>query len=115
MGWQHWQQSSWKKRSEFGRVNPSDGPSGRGLRGNSHGHGRDEGATRPLGARPLQKPPTTQDMNTAIKKLIPSPLELGRETIIVIGGALVAALIIGQLPMVRNWMKAQWDGSNPTV
>ncbi len=54
-------------------------------------------------------------MNQALKKLIPSPLELGRETIIVIGGALVAALIIGQLPMVRNWMKAQWDGSNPTV
>lgn len=54
-------------------------------------------------------------MNQALKKLIPSPLELGRETIIVIGGALVAALIIGQLPSVRNWMKAQWDGSNPTV
>lgn len=54
-------------------------------------------------------------MNQALKKLIPSPLELGRETIIVIGGALVAALIIGQMPSVRDWMRRQWDNSNPSV
>ena len=42
-------------------------------------------------------------------------MELGRETIIVIGGAVIAALIVGQLPAVRNWMKAQWDGANPMV
>lgn len=44
-------------------------------------------------------------------KLIPTPTEIGREAIIVIAGALLAALIMGQLPAVRDWMKAQWDGT----
>ncbi len=34
--------------------------------------------------------------------------EVGRETLIVLGGALVAAFIVGQFPSVRAWMKAQW-------
>jgi hypothetical protein len=40
--------------------------------------------------------------------IIPKPAEIGREALIVLGGALLAALIIGQLPGVRAWIKAQW-------
>lgn len=43
--------------------------------------------------------------------LIPKPVEIGREALIVIAGALVAALIIGQLPSVRDWIKRQWGGA----
>lgn len=50
-----------------------------------------------------------------VKKMVPSVNEIGRETIIVLGGALVAALIIGNLPTVRDWMRKQWDNSNPSV
>lgn len=50
-----------------------------------------------------------------VKQMIPSVNEIGRETIIVLGGALVAALIIGNLPTVRDWMRKQWDNSNPSV
>ncbi len=44
-------------------------------------------------------------------KFIPSPAEISREALIVIGGALLAALVIGQLPGVRDWIKAQWGES----
>jgi hypothetical protein len=44
-------------------------------------------------------------------KILPKPAELGREALIVIGGALLAAFIVGQLPGVREWMKRQWDGT----
>jgi hypothetical protein len=42
---------------------------------------------------------------------IPKPAEIGREALIVIAGALVAAFVIGQLPGVREWIKRQWDGA----
>lgn len=42
---------------------------------------------------------------------MPTPTEIGREAIIVLGGALLAALIVGQLPGVREWIKAQWGGA----
>lgn len=42
---------------------------------------------------------------------LPTLPEVGRETIIVLSGALIAALIIGQLPSVRNWIRAQWGGA----
>lgn len=42
---------------------------------------------------------------------IPKPVEIGREALIVLGGALLAALVIGQLPGVRAWVKKQWDGA----
>lgn len=45
-------------------------------------------------------------------KIIPSAPEVVREAIIVIAGALLAAMIVGQLPPVRRWIKAQWDGTN---
>ena len=48
--------------------------------------------------------------------MIPKPTEVGREAIIVLAGALIAALVIGQLPGVREWIKKQWDGAtNGTV
>lgn len=50
-----------------------------------------------------------------LTKIIPSGVEVARETLIVLAGALVAAAIIGALPGVRAWMKKQWDGANPTV
>lgn len=40
--------------------------------------------------------------------IIPKPIEIGREAIIVVGGALLAALIVGQFPQLRNWIKEQW-------
>lgn len=45
----------------------------------------------------------------SIKAIVPKPTEIGREALIVIVGALLAALVIGQLPGVRSWIKAQWD------
>ncbi|WP_341903995.1 hypothetical protein [Polaromonas sp. YR568] len=46
-------------------------------------------------------------------KIIPTPTEIGREAIIVLAGALVAAFIVGQLPPVREWIRKQW-GPAPT-
>jgi hypothetical protein len=49
-----------------------------------------------------------------IKAVIPKPTEIGREALIILGGALVAALIIGQLPGVKAWIKKQWgDAAAP--
>ncbi|HWI11069.1 MAG TPA: hypothetical protein VNU48_07040 [Burkholderiaceae bacterium] len=39
---------------------------------------------------------------------LPAPAAIGREAIVVIAGALLAAFVIGQLPGVRDWIKAQW-------
>lgn len=45
---------------------------------------------------------------------IPTIPEIARETLIVIGGAIVAAAIIGNLAPVREWIKRQWAGTpNP--
>ncbi len=41
-------------------------------------------------------------------KIIPTLPEVARETLIVIGGAVVAALIVGQFPQLRDWIKKQW-------
>jgi len=40
--------------------------------------------------------------------VIPKPAEIGREALIVIGGAVLAALVIGFLPGVKAWIAAQW-------
>lgn len=45
--------------------------------------------------------------------MLPSSKEVVREVIVVLAGAVIAALIIGQLPELRTWMRQQWDGSNP--
>jgi hypothetical protein len=43
-----------------------------------------------------------------IPAVIPKPFEIGREALIVLGGALLAALIVGQFPQLRTWIKDQW-------
>ena len=43
-----------------------------------------------------------------MKTLIPSATEIGREAIIVIGGALLAAMIVAQFPQIKDWIRAQW-------
>lgn len=41
-----------------------------------------------------------------MKGIIPSWQEIGRETIIIMAGALVAALILSRLPTVRNFIQS---------
>lgn len=41
-------------------------------------------------------------------KIIPSVPEVSREALIVIGGAILAALVMSQFPAVRAWIKEQW-------
>lgn len=43
-----------------------------------------------------------------MKSWIPTVPEIAREALIVVGGALLAALIVGQVPAVRQWIKDQW-------
>lgn len=46
-----------------------------------------------------------------MKKLGPAIL---MEAVILIGGACVAALVIGNIPALRDWIKKQWGGTpNP--
>lgn len=49
---------------------------------------------------------------SVIKRIIPSPVEVTREAIIVISGATIAAVIVSQLPGFRDWIKKQWDGTH---
>lgn len=42
-------------------------------------------------------------------KILPTVPEVTREALIVVGGALLAALIVGQLPGVKAWIKRQWE------
>lgn len=59
--------------------------------------------------RPIQAPQGAQ-----VKIVLPSVSEVAREAIIVIGGAVLAAVIVGQFPALRAWLKAQWqDGAAP--
>ena len=48
-----------------------------------------------------------------MKAYIPSLHEVTREAIIVLCGALLAALIVGQSPPLRDWIKKQWGGALP--
>ncbi|UUZ76893.1 hypothetical protein LP414_05565 [Polaromonas sp. P1(28)-13] len=34
--------------------------------------------------------------------------EVAREALIVLGGAILVVVIIGQIPSLRDWIKAQW-------
>lgn len=43
-----------------------------------------------------------------IKGIIPSAPEVAREAIIVLGGAVLAAVVISMFPSLKAWMKAQW-------
>ena len=40
---------------------------------------------------------------------LPSVPEVTREALIVLAGAMVAAFVVGQLPGMRDWIKAQWS------
>ena len=42
-------------------------------------------------------------------KLIPSIPEIGREALIVIAGAILAAALMSQFPAVKAWIKDQWQ------
>lgn len=45
--------------------------------------------------------------------MLPSSREVLKETIIVLAGAVLAAFIVGQLPPLRAWMRAQWGEAKP--
>lgn len=45
--------------------------------------------------------------------VIPKPVEIGREALIVLAGAIIAAAVVGQFPALRDWMRAQWGGTPP--
>lgn len=45
-----------------------------------------------------------------MKTLVPTLPELGREAIIVIAGALIAALVLSQLPSVRAYIQKNTTG-----
>ena len=44
-----------------------------------------------------------------MRGLIPTLPEIGRETLVILAGAVLAALIVGQIPGLRAWMRAQWQ------
>ena len=46
---------------------------------------------------------------------IPVWHELAKETLIVLGGAVIAAFIVGQFPSLRSWMLAQWADTPRTI
>lgn len=43
-----------------------------------------------------------------IPAIIPSPMEVGREVLIVVGGALIAALLISNWPWARKYIRDAW-------
>lgn len=44
-----------------------------------------------------------------MKGLLPTGPAVAREALTVIAGAVLAAFVIGQFPIVKNWIKRQWD------
>lgn len=44
--------------------------------------------------------------------IVPEPTAIAREALILVGGAILAALIVGRVvPALRDWIKRQWDGA----
>jgi hypothetical protein len=41
-------------------------------------------------------------------KILPTVNDVVKEGLIVLGGAILAAVVIGQLPTLRDWIKSQW-------
>lgn len=41
--------------------------------------------------------------------IIPTAPEITKEALTVVAGAILAALIVSQLPGVKKWIKAQWQ------
>lgn len=48
-------------------------------------------------------------MKLHIPGFVPGPGEIAREALIVIGGAILAAIIVGNIPPLRDWIKSQWQ------
>lgn len=46
-----------------------------------------------------------------VTAFLPGPADVAREALIVLAGAVIAAAVVGQLPALRDWIKAQWDGA----
>jgi hypothetical protein len=40
---------------------------------------------------------------------LPAPAAIARETLVVMAGAILAALIVGQFPQVKAWIHQQWN------
>lgn len=43
----------------------------------------------------------------SVKAIIPTPAEIGRETLIVIGGVICAAIILSRFPGLKSWIADQ--------
>lgn len=41
--------------------------------------------------------------------------DIGKEAMILIGGAIVAAAIIGRFPALKTWIQAQWGDANKKI
>lgn len=46
----------------------------------------------------------------AVKTIIPTGAEFAREAIIIIGGAVLAALILSRVPALRTWITTNTRG-----
>lgn len=46
--------------------------------------------------------------------IVPKPQAIAREALLVVAGAIVAAVLIGAMPGLRDWIKRQWDGAPRT-
>lgn len=44
-----------------------------------------------------------------MKQFLPTAPQISQEALKLIAGALLAALIVGQLPGVKAWVKKQWQ------
>lgn len=44
-----------------------------------------------------------------MKQYIPAHHDVIKEGLIVIGGAVLAALLVGSIPGLRDWIKRQWQ------
>ncbi len=42
-----------------------------------------------------------------VKAIIPTPVEIGRETLIIIGGVICAALLLSRFPGLKTWIADQ--------
>jgi hypothetical protein len=42
-------------------------------------------------------------------KIPPIAAQIGREAVVVLGGAILAALVLRQLPGVKAWIKDAWN------
>lgn len=48
-----------------------------------------------------------------MKALIPTPIEIGREALLLIAGAAVAAVIVSAMPGFKLWLREKW-GVDPS-